>query len=243
MVSLVFVFGGVTPLDLLLAALVIWTTAITFGMIGLFFSAWRKRTIQAIVLSYLVILIMIGGTYALYIFWGVMAQDFPPRFILVINPFSALASVLSRDGYQAGVSGLFSFLAGWGPALVAGDLSQLAQSRPLWHYSLAFDLGLSTALYLLATRFIKPVRPWRLERRAIILLASIAIIYAILNAAIFRQDITAFISPLPVPPTPIPELFFNAAPARVAPARPVIKSNVVPLSPTSTPTQEAAGDS
>jgi ABC-type transport system involved in multi-copper enzyme maturation permease subunit len=204
MVSLVFIFGGVAPFDLVLAALVIWATAITFGMIGLFFSAWRKRTIQAVVLSYLAILTLIGGTYTLYIFWGVMARDFPPRAILVINPFSALASVLAGGGYQAGVSGFFALLAGWGPVMVNGDLSAVEGARPLWHYTLAVDLILCTGLYLLATQFIKPIRPWRIGGRTILLLAVIAILYGSLGTAIFYQDVLAFVSPPPLPPTPTP---------------------------------------
>lgn len=207
-VSLVFIFGGVAPVDLLLSALVIWATAITFGMIGLFFSAWRKRTIQAIVLSYLVILVLIVGTYVIYVFWGVLTQNFPPRILLLPNPFSALASVISSGGYQAGVSSLFGILAGWGGVMVTGDFSQLAGMRPLWHYTLAFDVILSTGLYLLATRFIKPIQPWAFGGRTIFIVAFIAIIYLIVGATVFYQDIWAFVSPVPLPPTPTPAPFF-----------------------------------
>jgi len=239
LVSLVFIFGGVAPLDLLLAALVIWTTAITFGMIGLFFSAWRKRTIQAIVFSYLVILILIVGTYMLYIFWGVMTQNFPPRFILVVNPFSALAAVLSPNGNQAGVASFFSLMAGWDPSMVMNNSGQIEEIRPLWHYTLAFYLVLSTGLYLLATRFIQPIRPWRLGGQAIVILALIAILYASLGAAIFHQDITAFASPPPATPTPAPPFFARPMPApiMVAPAEPA-----APPLPTSTPTEEPPSD-
>ena len=239
LVSLVFIFGGVAPLDLLLAALVIWTTAITFGMIGLFFSAWRKRTIQAIVFSYLVILILIVGTYMLYIFWGVMTQNFPPRFILVVNPFSALAAVLSPNGNQAGVSSFFSLMAGWDPSVTVNNSGQIEEIRPLWHYTLAFYLVLSTSLYLLATRFIQPIRPWRLGGQAIVILALIAILYASLGAAIFHQDITAFASPPPATPTPAPPFFARPMPApiMVAPAEPA-----APPLPTSTPTEEPPSD-
>jgi ABC-type transport system involved in multi-copper enzyme maturation permease subunit len=211
MVSLVFIFGGVAPKDLFLAALVIWATAITFGMIGLFFSAWRKRTIQAVVLSYLVILGLIIGTYVIYIFWGVLTQNFPPRAVLVVNPFSALASVLAGGGYQAGVSSLFAILAGWGPVMVNGDFSSIQGIRPLWHYTLAVDLVLSTGLYLLATRFIKPIRPWRMHKRAILILAVIALLYGLGGGVIFASDLWSFVSPVPLPPTstPIPPIILN----------------------------------
>jgi ABC-type transport system involved in multi-copper enzyme maturation permease subunit len=234
MVSLVFIFGGVTLPDLFLAALVIWTTAITFGMIGLFFSAWRKRTIQAIVLSYLVILFFIIGTYMIYIFWGVMSQDFPPRWILVVNPFSALASVLSSSGNQAGVSGFFGLLAGWGPAMMGGDFTQLETLRPLWHYTLAIEIGLSLGLYLLATRFIKPVQPWQIGWRGVIVVTLITLFYLGSNITIFSDDIYRIIySPPPTPtPTPFPAMFAEPA---VAPAVPLPE-------PTATPTEEPADD-
>ncbi len=206
-VSLVFIFGGVAPLDLLLSALVIWATAVTFGMIGLFFSAWRKRTIQAIVFSYLTILTFVAGTYVIYIFWGVLTQKFPPRFLLIPNPFSALASVISGGGYQAGVSSLFGIMAGWGGVMVTGDFSQLEGMRPLWHYTLAFDALLTTGLYLLATRFIQPVRPWALSRRSILVVIFIALLYLLLGTGIFYQDMWAFVSPVPLPPTPTPVQF------------------------------------
>lgn len=231
-VSLVFIFGGVAPLDLFLAALVVWATAITFGIIGLFCSAWRKRTIQAIVLSYLAVLLFIIGTYVVYIFVGVITQDFPPRWILIVNPFSALASVLSGSGSQAGVSSFFGLLAGWGPGFINGDFSQIESLRPLWHYTLAFDLVLSTGLYLLATRFIKPVQPWRIGWRGVSLVILIAGLYLILGTSIFFNDIRATIDPSsPVPtPTPVPPFF-------AAPAIPV-----APPEPAVTPTPEPADE-
>ncbi len=238
MVSLVFIFGGVTPVDLLLAALVIWTTALTFGMIGLFFSAWRKRTIQAIVLSYLVILLMIAGSYAIYIFWGVMTRDFPPRFILVANPFSALASVLSSDGYQTtGVSSFFGLLAGWGPMLINGDLTQIAELRPLWHYTLAFYLALNTGLYLLATRFIKPVRPWRIGWRDVALVALIAGLYLVVGTIVFFKDVQQTIYPPPTTPTPTPVL-----PVFVGPGVPVPAPVLVAPEPTEAPSAEPTSE-
>lgn len=230
--SIVFIFGGVTPLDLFLAALVVWATAITFGMIGLFCSAWRKRTIQAIVLSYLAVLLFIAGTYVVYIFMGVITQSFPSRWILVVNPFSALASVLSGSGSQAGVASFFGLLAGWGPTIIQGDASQIASLRPLWHYTLVFDLVLSTGLYLLATRFIKPVQPWRIGWRGASLVLLIAGLYLILGTTLFFNDIRETIYPSsPVPtPTPVPAIF-------AAPARPV-----APPEPTATATEEPANE-
>jgi ABC-type transport system involved in multi-copper enzyme maturation permease subunit len=231
MASLVFIFGGVAPVDLLLAALVIVSTAITFGIIGLFFSAWRKRTIQAIVLSYVVILILIGGTFALYIFWGMMARDFPSRSILLFNPFSALASVLAGNAYQGG-PGFFSLLAGWSPVMSDPQLTDL---RPLWHYTLAFYLILSTILYLLATRFIKPIRPWRINWRGVTLIALIAVLYISIGTTVFFKDINQILYPPPDLPTPTPVPFMGPVPIRAVPVQKI----VVPV-PTATPAADEA---
>ncbi len=223
--SLVFTFGGVALLDLLQAALVILTTALTFGIIGLFFSAWRKRTIQAIVLSYLVILLLIGGTYVVYIFWGIMIQDLPPRYVLLFNPFSSLASVFSGIGTASTnvVSGLFGLMAGLGPTI--NDPTQAAKLRPLWHYNLAFNIGLSVTLYLLATRFIQPVRPWRLRKSTMAVVGLILLLYLGLSGAIFRQDIANVISPPPETPTPTPAPPFMAMPAQPVPAPPPVPTD------------------
>jgi ABC-type transport system involved in multi-copper enzyme maturation permease subunit len=227
MFSLVFIFGGVTVADLLLAGLIIGTTAVTFGLIGLFFSAWRKRTIQAIVMSYLVILILIGGTYVVYIFWSIMSRGFPPRFLLLFNPFSALASVIA-GGSQTDAFSFFGILAGWGPMM--DDPALLGEQRPLWHYTLAFYLVLSTILYLLATRFIKPIRPWRMGRRGFVLLALILILYLGIGGTIFFKDIDRAINPPPIPPTPTPPpVFMRSVPVEV----PVMR--VAPVEPTAPP--------
>lgn len=233
MVSLIFLFGGVTLPDLLLTALIIISTALTFGMVGLFFSAWRKRTIQALVLTYLVILLLIGGTYAIYIFWGAMAQDFPPRAILLFNPFSALAAVLSNNGSQAGLSGIFGFIAGGGPFM--NNPAEIANLRPLWHYTLAFYLVLSTVLYFLTTRFIRPIRPWRLTGREVLVFVAVTLMFIGAGGLIFYRDIDRALNPPPETPTPTP-LPFGPMPIMVEPAVPV---------PTAAPPEEAteeAGD-
>jgi ABC-type transport system involved in multi-copper enzyme maturation permease subunit len=227
--SLIFIFGGVTIADLLLAAVVILSTAITFGTIGLFFSAWRKRTIQAIVLSYVVILAMIGGTYALYIFWGVMSQDFPPRFILIINPFSALAAVIAGNTFQSGPNSFFGIIAGWGP-IMTNNPALIAELRPLWHYTLAVYLVLSTALYLLATRFIKPIRPWRIGGRGLALVALLIVLYLGVGATVFFKDIDRALNPPPITPTPTPVL------------APLMRQVVVPAKPVEPPVQEPTAE-
>ena len=234
--SLIFTFGGVTVVDLLLAGIVILATAITYGMIGLFFSAWRKRTIQALVLTYLSILLMIGGTYVIYIFWGVIIRDAPPRQILMFNPFSALASVIATQNLQNSPMGLFALLAGWGPWAFDGSVT-LEDFRPLWHYTLAFYIGLSLILYFLATRFVKPIRPWRMHWLSVVLVVIIAILYFIISTILFYPDIKAEIAVRQGTPTPVPAPM--AVPPRVLDSRIEFSRDSVEADPTSEPTEEA----
>lgn len=240
-VSLVFTFGGVAPIDLLWAALVILATGLTFGTIGLFFSAWRKRTMQAIGLSYLTVLVLVGGTFAGFIFWGMMIQNLPPPFILIVNPFSALGSIFVGGQYQAGPLGIFGIMAGIQPFQPDSPVAQL---RPLWYYTLAFDLIVATALYLLATRLIKPVRPWRIGWRGAVVVLLIVVLYGGIGSAVFYQDAaqvrTWIIEGTPTP-TPFPGRF-GPVPTMIERAVPVppppIEVEPTPLRPEPPPESE-----
>ena len=204
LISLVFIFGGVTLADIALGGLIILATALTYGIIGLFFSAWRKRTIQALVFSYLTIIVMIAGSYALYIFWGVVTSEGPPRHLLLLNPFSALASVVATNSlnYSNPVLMLSSFSAGWGPWMISSEV--YPDLYPLWYYTLAFYLGLGLGLYFLATRLIKPIRPWRLSRLGLITMIGLLLLYLVGSAAVFMPDVQAEIEARSLTPTPAP---------------------------------------
>jgi hypothetical protein len=210
MVSLVFTFGGVTLTDVLTATLVILATAIMFGMVSLFFSAWRQRTIQALVLSYLTILLMAGGTYAIYIFWAIIIQDAPPRHILLINPFSALGSVISSTANPNNPIFIFGLLAGWGQFIDNPGLME--DLHPLWHYTLAFYLGFSAVLYLLATRFIKPIRSWRINWPGLLGILIFFGAYFGVSTYYFYPDVKTELDLRRNPPTPV---FFPGGPLPV----------------------------
>lgn len=199
-VSLVFTFGGVAPIDIVLSGLVIVSTGITFGMVGLFFSVWRKRTIQAVVASYLVVLLLGVGTLIAAIFWGSLTREFPPRFLFMLNPFSALASVTASQGQiQGGGMELMVILAGRQPYPPTE-----VELRPLWHFSLAIYLGLTLTLYFLASRMIKPIRPWRLGRQALAAVLVIAALYLGGSGFLFQRDVSNALTTINATPTPMP---------------------------------------
>ena len=62
--SMVLLFGGVDGTELLLSAGVVVVAVILFSAIGLFWSAWRRTTVQAALASYLVIGFIAGLTFA-----------------------------------------------------------------------------------------------------------------------------------------------------------------------------------
>lgn len=233
-VSLVFTFGGVTLTDILTATLVILATAVMVGIISLFFSAWRKRTIQAMVLSYLTILLMAGGTYAIYIFWGVIIQDVPPRYILLFNPFSALGSVISSTANPSSPVFIFGLLAGWGQFIDNPGLME--DLHPLWHYTLTFYLGLSAVLYMLAARFIKPIRPRRINWLGLVGVLLFFGVYFGLSTIYFYPDVKTEQALRKNPPTPA---FFPSGPPPVMIEKNI---NVVEDPPADNPDEDSADE-
>jgi ABC-2 type transport system permease protein len=95
--SLVLIFGGIAPGDLLKALLLLFLTALAAGMLGLLCSAIAKRTLRATIMTYLIILTLIVGSYFAVVLRNVTplpgaAPTASP--ILVTNPFSAMASIM-----------------------------------------------------------------------------------------------------------------------------------------------------
>ena len=176
MASLVFIFGGVTAADMLSVLAMLTLCAITCGAIGLFFSTWLRRSGRATVASYIVLILLMLGSYFLYIVVGVMQQAEPSRIILFANPIAGMASVLSGDvrpevarsmaGPLMPVAWILSgnatavFINGSG----TGDLPLL---RPLWHYTAGIYLLLIATLFAFSVQLLKPIQRWQWARRGL----------------------------------------------------------------------------
>jgi ABC-type transport system involved in multi-copper enzyme maturation permease subunit len=99
--SLVFVFGGVGPEDLVRGYAFLFALAFGMGAIGLFISALVRRTQTATVLTYVVVLALTFGTAAMHKFLMVTTTPTPtgnvivsprhkaPEAMLWLNPFVA----------------------------------------------------------------------------------------------------------------------------------------------------------
>jgi len=183
MASLVFIFGGVSPRDMVKALAILVSLAVTLGVVAIFFSTWLKRTTRAMVASYLFVLGLLAGPTFVYIFVGVLRQAAPPAWILIPNPVSALFSALVPAQMGGGpVEILWSLgrVLGGDPSL-SGSWAGLV--RPVYHYTLVLYGILSLGLYLLASRLVQPVRRWRIGRRGVLAALAAFLALAALVAA------------------------------------------------------------
>lgn len=112
-VSIVFVFGGIKIVDLLILILLLVVEAVFIGTIGLFFSALFKKTTSATVLTYTTLLFIFVGTYLTV--QGVYSLEQTKNvgvidsitdiqgaiYVLLINPIITFSGLISK---QAGGS-------------------------------------------------------------------------------------------------------------------------------------------
>ncbi|HEM45770.1 MAG TPA: ABC transporter permease, partial [Alphaproteobacteria bacterium] len=217
--SLVFIFGGVAPRDMLKALIILLVVAVTLGMVSVFMSAWVKRTAGATVLSYVVVLVLFFGPTFFYVLTGILRQAEPPRWILIPNPLSALSSAVAPSMPTDSVGGVLSGIS----MLFAGNLGILTGSgatgipRPLYHYTLPLYGVLSLVLYFLAIRLVQPVRRWRIRRRdvvtavALLLLLTGAVAAGFLATADRYEGAGLGLAPTPVPAGAVPAVVVREA--------------------------------
>jgi ABC-type transport system involved in multi-copper enzyme maturation permease subunit len=105
MTAVVFVFGGVSPDDIIRGYVVLFATAIGLGSVGLFFSALMKRTQAATIATYFGVLAVCLGSFFIFYFWNTMTESNvgrgfgplrgrPPEALVYFNPYYAQADVL-----------------------------------------------------------------------------------------------------------------------------------------------------
>jgi len=209
MASLVFIYGGVSPRDMVKALIVLFCTAVMLGTVGIFTSTWLKRTGRASVVSYLIVLFLIGAPTFLYAAVGLLRQAEPPRWILVLSPISALFSAISPST-SLGNSSL-SMIGGLS-MLMAGNIGFISTEsipRPLYHYTLPLYGLLTIVFYLLSTRLIRPARRWRIRVKEllvglVILLGFIgAVALAFASSSDRYENVSIFSAPTPFAPVQV----------------------------------------
>lgn len=165
--SLVFIFGGVAPREMIRSLLVLLVVAGTLGILGMFYSALFGRTGRATVASFITVVLLMMGPLFLAVLVGVLRQSEPPRWILAPSPISALSAALSSSMNQNGFNQIFWVLGGIFN-MGMNSVSMNGIPRPLYHYSIAIYLVLGLVLYLLATRLVRPTRRWSFQRNEVI---------------------------------------------------------------------------
>lgn len=149
--STFFLFGGVSPGNILLIFGFYFVTAILFGSIGIFMSAFFKKTSISTVASYMIALFLLGGTFFIvllarafyYLPRGLsITQTFP--VVLYANPFSGLGAILFKM---------------MGTDILGGMIGRRANGNPLLplYINLGFDLVLSAILLYLSSLKINPM--------------------------------------------------------------------------------------
>ncbi len=242
MASLVFIFGGVAPGDMVKALAILIALAITLGVTGLFFSALLGRTTRAMVATYLSVLALLVAPTFVWVFIGVLRQSQPPGWILIPNPVSALFSALTPVQLGGGATEIL-----WGLARLLGGYADPSSAfltgvaRPLYHYTLVLYGALSLVLYLLTTRLVQPVRRWRFGRRALLTGLAVLLLFGGVAAAAFLITANRYEwASGRATPTPFPrDMISSRMPAIPVPA-PVATEAPAPI-PTPAPRAEDRG--
>lgn len=110
--ALVLMYGGAKVDDILRQQVVLFTSAIGFGVIGLFYSALIKRTQTATVLTYTTILVLTLGSLLVWRFWTATVENAPgagigevrtaPELLLYPNPAVAMIEVVANTELEYG---------------------------------------------------------------------------------------------------------------------------------------------
>ncbi|RHW36437.1 ABC transporter permease [Neobacillus notoginsengisoli] len=141
--SIVFLFGGISPLQVLTVLGYYILIIFVFGSFGVLFSTLIRRTIISMITTYGTALFFAGGTAFLFVvsmeFGGLMPGSSPvPYFIAILNPFIVLMGFLE-------------------PSLVQEINRQTGILFPLWAsqlivYGILFSVALAVSIRRLRPR-------------------------------------------------------------------------------------------
>lgn len=169
--------GGVAPEEIVIAFLMLFASALSFGTIGLCFSAWLRSTIGAAALAYgamlvpVVALPIVAGTGFTFLV-GIMSSSsnisptvgaalyYVGGFILSLNPFIAggLTEAIIYDNRSLFFFTLSNpFGTGSGSVIVIGP----------WIIYIVMSLLASVLFFLLALRLARPTRGGGIRRRPV----------------------------------------------------------------------------
>ena len=175
-IMMVFVFGGITPIDVVALLLCYTAVALFAGSLGICFSSAFKRSTLSTVLTYGVLVSIVGGTYfvnrfVLGLFAGRInsyaitygigrAQQQPTSgnfvYLLLMNPAATFYAIISgQAGSGSGVDKLCK----------AFGIVQKGWVMENWVLiSIVLQLAVAACLLALAIWFVNPIRRRRKKR-------------------------------------------------------------------------------
>jgi ABC-2 type transport system permease protein len=170
LMSLVFVFGGVAPDDVVRVYLLLFAVAIGSGAVGLFMSALTKRTQVATALSYIIGFVITVGLLVVYMYilatpprdarGNVIGEQHPPEMLLWLNPF-----VADIDLICTAIPESFSPACSLIGRVTGDDFDPTRPPRDaFWPRAALVALLFGGALTVLTTQLIAPSRRWRRQR-------------------------------------------------------------------------------
>jgi ABC-type transport system involved in multi-copper enzyme maturation permease subunit len=165
LMSLGFVFGGIAPDDVIRAYVVLFAAAFAMGSIGLFLSAWLKRTQLATAIA-LIVVFVLGFAAPFFHGYSYLSAPFdggprrPPSEVLVW--FSPLAADI--DLICTAVPDSYAASCGYSSTVVGLELDPTNPPRDrLWPRIVLAMVALGTVLTLVTTQLISPSRRYRKE--------------------------------------------------------------------------------
>lgn len=176
--AVAFLIGGVAIGELFRGLLMIVLTAVMLGAVGIMFSAMFQKVQSAIVMTYGFVLAIALGTFILLgvvaISQSVTANDFeqadpyPPKELVLANPFVALADFTSSSNARIGanpLSGLRSMVdeleqQRWFNGNFNGQIEE--ETTSVWRWYVVFSaLTIYCSLYLATGRLRTPAETER----------------------------------------------------------------------------------
>lgn len=193
--SVVLLYGGVAPRDLLKALVLMLLTALATGMLGLLCSSIAKRTLRATIMAYLIILAVVVGAY----FWVTLRvatqQPGPPvtSRAVAASPFSAMASVVMQGAQPGDPMGRDKMMGmpfdanllmnmppfntfSYGIVDYNNPVGPVIQ--PMYRYAYVGYTLFSLGCYWLASHFVRPRRRWWPAWQDVVLLALMIAVFA-----------------------------------------------------------------
>lgn len=138
--SIVFLYGGISPVQLVSVFMFYLLVMFVMGSFGVFFSSIFKKTMISVIVTYGMVMLMFGGTGIIAIFMQMILMgsgSLSIGMILGLNPMATLIAIFNPDFSDQ--------IFGYGSRL------------QLWHVFVPVYTVISVLLLWFSARFLRPV--------------------------------------------------------------------------------------